>query len=187
MKFNYVIKDYYQKSRVLLYPLLRVRKYNSKPDGVYLFYKDIASIFNYELIVFFDKKNKVFQEEKDKIFEHKHLKQVFETENGDILIFNVLSLKEEVKAFLKGKYSKFPEFSKRFLRLYYGENIDNKEPLPNNPYHMIFYPEVYWEKVAEELNVRVDLLEEVYELWDKYNSQKENLNFELTKQYNNFE
>jgi hypothetical protein len=70
--------------------------------------------------------------------------------------------------FVVGAYSKFSSNGKRFLSDYYG--IHTAEWVYIESY---IFPKKYFKQYAEILEVDVKILQEVGELCDKYNEEKE--------------
>ena len=129
---------------------------------------------------------------------NKNLSNCYYTNKGELYIFNFFDRRETIDLFLEGKYSKFNEKEKDIILKYFGQrNTDKPCNLVNNkpqqPHHVILYPEYYHELVAEELYEKKDLktglmyLKEIQELWEKYDYEIEFLECEIIKTCRNYD
>ena len=171
-----IYREYFQKSKVFLYPLLGIKKgVRFVPTQTYLSWNDKYNIDYDKLLCLYvtDKNNKdkftLFSDEKLKIlpvFEEKH----------DIDEFNFLYVfdltlplkKRDIKKFKEGKYSKFTKKTKETIIKFFGERGKIAEYIES-----YLYPEYYYEDYSELLNINQKDLQDVGELCNKPDLQKE--------------
>ncbi len=179
-------KEYFQKSKVFLYPLLGIKKgVRFVPAQTYLSWADKYNIDSNKLLCLYttdeDNKNEftLFSDKKLKllpIFEKKY----------DIDTFNFLYVfdltlplkKRDIKKFKEGKYSKLSKKTKETIIKFFGERGKIAEYIES-----YLYPTYYWEDYSELLNISQKDLQEVGELCSKPDLQKEDftLDCELIK------
>ena len=164
-------RDYFQKSRVFLYPALEIRKGSSvTPIQTYVAWKDVLKPSDVKLVCLYhlrdDMEYKTF--EKNKLFGNR-LFEDFRTcaDNKGIYIFNFDQYIGDWDNFLKGKYSKISPEMKRRIRDFFKGNS-------NYIYVDSFIqPDKYYALYAELLGVRIDVLKETVELCSAPDLDKE--------------
>jgi len=163
MVIKSLYKDYFQKSRVFLYPALDIKRGVSvTPIETYVAWEGYYTQDDCKLICLYHLRNdedfKTF--ERVKLLGNKRFhdfKQV--DDNKGVYVFDFSDLKKDWNAFLTGKYSQFSTEHKRNIKTYIGKNN------PNLPYVESFlYPETYFKLYAEMMNVNEKLLRKVGEL-----------------------
>lgn len=168
-------KNYFQKSKAFLYPLLGIRKssLNVQPDETFISWKGRYKATDRRLICFYkNTETKQFEQFEKKLlltnalFEHK-----FKHNNGTVYVFNLSIFKKDWEFFLKGQYSEFSDTVKKVLKRYYGEESAEYEHMESYLFPMNFLS-VY----SNLLDVPVSLLKEVGQFADKYDPTKEELN-----------
>lgn len=162
---------YFQKSLFFLYPLLNIRGWDIRvPKNSYLIIEDYITEKDYKLICHFEKT------EGFGIFEIKYLfKNSFfledlsdqSTDDG-VYVFDLSFFKKEIDIFLSGKYSKMSEMIKYKIVGFYSEKSDIRDYVES-----FLYPDKYYEEYSKILKVPISALEEVGELADIYNRDKE--------------
>ena len=168
-----IYAQYFQKSKVFLYPLLGIKKgiryvpiqTYTNWDGHY------AGRSNLLLCVY-----TVEEESKETfdMFMEKHLeKNEFyhsrvSKNNLEIISFNLDFFKEDIKKFNQGKYSEFCILTKKIILNFFGNIGTISEYMES-----YLYPEKYYEIYSEMLNVPISTLEEVGELCDRPDLRKE--------------
>ena len=167
-------KEYFQKSKVFLYPLLGIRKgVRFVPTETYISWADICKSEDNKLLCLYiiDEDNKdIFKKFSDdkletlRIYESKH----HIDENNIVYIFNLKRFYKDLKKFREGKYSKFTKIVKEKIIKFFGEKGKIAEYIES-----YLYPKYYWEDYSELLNIHVKELQEVGELCDKPDLQKE--------------
>jgi len=179
-------REYFQKSKVFLYPLLGIKKgVRFVPTQTYLSWNDKYDIDSDKLLCLYvtDEDNKdqftIFSDRKLKllpVFEEKHDIDEF----NFLYVFDLtLPLKrKDIKRFKEGKYSKLTKKTKEIIIKFFGERGKIAEYIES-----YLYPGYYWEDYSELLNVKIKDLQEVGELCNKPDLQKEDftLDCELIK------
>ena len=163
MKIKSLYKEYFQKSRVFLYPALDIKRGVSvTPMETYMSWEGNYALSDAKLCCLYhlrdDDEFNVFEKHKllgNKLFHD--FKQV-EDKKG-VYIFDFSSLSEDWNAVVNGKYSKLSSDYKKKIRNYIGLSS------PNLPYIDSFlYPLRYIPLYAEMMDVSESLLLEVGEL-----------------------
>ena len=168
---------YFQKSKIFLYPFLELPKVDEKYFTIqtYLKYKDISieecfiiCVYNIKDVEYFTKYKKekinrsIYFTSEETIDENKH-----------IVIFNISKFKTDYHYFMLGQYSKFSSKSKDLIKKYFGARS------PQYVYVDTFInPKDYYNEYSTLLDVSKETLEEVVELCDKFDYEKEWLNTE---------
>lgn len=169
-----VYTQYFQKSKVFLYPLLGIKKGMSYvPRETYIAWEDMYSFEdNVFLCIYQTPMTERFER-----FINKHIvsNKLFENyikleESKHLFIFNLEAYKFDFDNFIKGKYSKISFDSKIKILDYFSSN-DKAE----NYIHSFLSPKDYHEEYAEYLGVEVESLKEVYELCTPPDLKKETL------------
>jgi hypothetical protein len=171
-----MIKDlynkYFQKSYTFLYPMLGFKRTKDpKPVQVYLHWPEEFPKESRKLVCVYLKEDteqwKNF--EKFKLLGHSMLDYVVPLcDNKVAYIFDMNPVAHDYDLFIQGAYSKFSTSAKRHLSDYYG--IHTAEWVYIESY---IFPKKYFKQYAEILDIDVKLLQEVGELCDKYNEEKE--------------
>ena len=174
-------KEYFQKSKVFLYPLLDIRKgVRFVPSQTYISWNDIYITEDNKFLCLYtvDKDNKEafvlfseFKLENLSLFEQK-----YDIDDYNFLyVFDLTSLitKRDLKKFKEGKYSKFSKKTKEKIIKFFGEKGLIAEYVES-----YLYPEYYWNDYSKLLNVKEKELQEVGELIDKPDLQKEDFTFD---------
>jgi|JI7StandDraft_1071085.scaffolds.fasta_scaffold05710_6 hypothetical protein len=179
MAIDSLYKEYIQKSKVFMYPLLDVRKGVSvTPIETYCMWENHYAKEDCKLITLYhlrdDPEFKQFEKLKllgNPLF---HDFQMTEEDIG-VYVFDYRKHKDDWMRFIEGKYSKFSLELKRKLQTHFGQ--------ANRGYIDSFlYPERYFKLYAELLTVdpsdapgMLSTLREVGELCSKLDLEKENL------------
>lgn len=177
---KYIITEYFQKSKNLLFPLLGFKKEEKFiPKNTYLYWNNYWSIDNFDLIVHYDKMG--YGYERSKILRNPHHKACYELDEGFFYIFDLSEYNKDVCLFMKGKYSKMSSGAQYKIRDYHNDYYKKVIPLKEHFCHMIFNPIFYYREVLKELgsSIKIEDLKQVGELWDVYNKEKETINIIL--------
>ena len=181
--------DYFQKSKVFLYPLLNFKDNELfKPINTFLYCDKIdESIIDYNLLVLYKFEEKTLFEkfEATKIIPHKDMVNCYLTDDGMLYIFNLSHFSETVDHFINGDYSKFPEAVKKIIYKFHITGFDSDKYGPKdfesgamnfegNIYAMTsLYPWIFKDKIAEEMfatknfyDTKVEAMEAV-KMWDE--------------------
>lgn len=185
MVITSLYKDYFQKSRVFLYPALDIKRGVSvTPIETYMSWANHYAVDDAKFICLYHLRDDDFfkQFEKVKLLGNKlyhDFKQV--EEKKGVYVFDFSDQLEDWHHVTTGKYSKISNDFKAKIRQYIGYNN------PNLPYVESFlYPERYFKMYAEMMGVEEKVLREVGELCSKPDLTQETLNIsvlnlELTK------
>jgi hypothetical protein len=168
-----IYTQYFQKSKVFLYPLLGVAKgIRYVPIQTYTSW-DGNHVGNENLLICVYK----IEQDSKKTFnkflkEHLQKNELFHSnsssDNLEIVTFNLSFFKGDLRKFEQGKYSEFSIMTKKIIMDFFGNTGTISEYMES-----YLYPEKYYEVYSEILNVPITLLEEVIELCDKPNMKKE--------------
>jgi len=168
--------DYFQKSRIFLYPVLEIKRGGSiTPIQTYVSWDNIKH-HDYKLITVYhireDKEYKQF--EKTKLLGNKLFEQFIEGEgNKGIYIFDLSHLKDSWSNFLLGKYSKLSMLHKNYIKAFY-KGSSNYSYIDS-----YLHPDKYYSLYSDLLGVSIKTLKEVGELTDPIDIDKEILEFEM--------
>lgn len=168
-----VYTDYFQKSKVFLYPLLQFKKGLSYvPKQTYIAMDHMYSFDDYRFLCEYHVK----MSEKFKKFFNTHIKNHPKFDHhidlGDdkhVFVFDFVSFKSDYKRFLVGKYSHFTLESKLIILDFFSEGKSSE-------YIEVFLsPDGYHADYADALNVDIDIIEKVSELCSIPDLDKETL------------
>ena len=168
-----VYTEYFQKSKVFLYPLLGLRKgLEYVPADTYICWDKLFDTNDYKLIC-------VYETEKTvdfKNFELKHLKNhslldfYHDFGNKQAYVFDMRPYKYDHMMFAKGHYSKISIGTKNKILQYFGTKGKASDYIES-----FLNPSGFHEVYAESLGVNIDLIKEVYEVCSKPDIVKETL------------
>jgi hypothetical protein len=168
-------KEYFQKSRVFLYPALGIRRGVSvTPIETYMGWDGKFSVEDRKLCCLYHlRDDEDFRQfEKNKLlgnplfFDFKQVK-----DKKAVYVFDFNQMANDWDAVVKGKYSKLSQKHKTIIRNYIGLTS------PQLPYIDSFlYPERYFKLYAEMIGVEEELLKSVGELCSLPNFELEILN-----------
>jgi hypothetical protein len=169
---NDLYRKYFQKSFTFLYPLLGFKKRNKhKPIQTYVMWEDVYNKDARKLICVYKRDDS----EEWRTFEREHLVTHYMLDyclpidkDSVLYVFDFNIFKDDYDHFMNGKYSKMSTRSKQLLTDYYG--IHTPEWVFVESY---VFPEAYFDKYAEILEIDVKELIKVGELCDKYDPEKE--------------
>jgi hypothetical protein len=178
-----VYTQYFQKSKVFLYPLLDIKKGATYvPRQTYIAWEDMYSIEDTMfLCVYQTPMNERFQRFIDRfILSHELFDKYIQLEDKKhLFIFNLKSRKFDFDNFIEGKYSKISLDSKIKILDFFGSNDKVEDYI-----HSFLSPKDHHEEYAEYLGVDIESIKEVYELCTPPDIEKETLinnNWILTK------
>jgi len=169
-----VYTEYFQKSKVFLYPLLRLKKgIDFVPVETYCFWDEVYDHSDYKFIcVYKTKLNEAFIK-----FQLDHLPllhtRMEHHDLGDeqIIVFDLSDYKHDYEKFLEGRYSAFGIDSKIAILDFFGgqgriSSYVKSFLTPDEDLHKLY---------AEYFNVDLELIEHVHELCSKPDAIKETL------------
>lgn len=176
-----IYKSYFQKSKVFLYPLLRIKKgIRFVPAETYITWShDLIDSKNVLICAYqISKITKNEQEVKTKqefntfVKEHLETNEFYHsrhfTDNLDIIVFDLSYFKHDIKMFREGKYSKFSRLTKDIILDFFGDIGTISKYMES-----YLFPEKYYDVYSDILNVPISLLAETIELCDKPDLDKE--------------
>ena len=169
-----VYTDYFQKSKVFMYPLLGYKKgIGHVPRQTYIALEDVYSIDDTMFMCLYQtpmtKKFILFLEKH--VFSHQHFyKHIKLSERRHLIVYDFTSLKFDYDNFIKGKYSNISIDSKINILDYFGDDDKVSEYV-----HSFLSPQESHEEYAEFLNVSVRQLKDVHEICTPPDLEKETL------------
>jgi hypothetical protein len=158
-----VYLEYFQKSKVFLYPLLEIKKGITRvPIQTYVAWDNVYST-NYLkfLCVYTTKKNPKFNSfVNNNLMKHSLLEEVIELkENKHLFIYDFTKFKSDYKKFLEGKYSQYSLNSKISIIDFFGTQKKIGSYVEG-----FLTPEGVHEEYAEFLGVDIKSVEDIYEV-----------------------
>jgi hypothetical protein len=170
-----VYSQYFQKSKVFLYPLLKLKKgIDFVPEQTYIAWDNIYDQSDFKFLCLYSAGEKDL---KFNVFHEKHLKNhhllesyIYLGDDTHIYVFDYSCFKHDFLSFIDGKYSKFSIKTKSTILNFFG-NIGNISEYVKS----FLNPELYHETYAEALEVDVKLIKEVWELCSLPDKEKETI------------
>lgn len=175
MAIKSLYKDYVQKSRIFLYPILEIRRGASvTPIETYIAWEGQYSPKDMKLMCLYHLRSDVefLAFEKEKLYNNKHFfdfKQV--EDNKGVYTFDFSNYDKDWNKIMRGQYSELSAGYKKKIEAFYGRRDANYAYVES-----FLYPEKYYSMYAEMILVKEDLLREVKELCSKFDFEKETLN-----------
>lgn len=169
-----VYTDYFQKSKVFLYPLLKLKKGIAfVPEQTFFAWEGIYKPEECKFLCLYNTKldSKFLKFELDYLNNHPLLEACFRLDDcNQLYVFDMIKYKHDVYSFIKGGYSNFSLDSKALIEGFFGSvgNISNYVDT-------FLYPEEYHEDYAEFLGVSLSIIENVHELCTAPDQEKETL------------
>lgn len=171
-----IYREYFQKSYTFLYPLLGIKKKFPKPEHTYMFWPDISDEPCKLFCIYKKEKTDLWRKfERDFLITHKMLDHCIPIDDENILyVFDLNCFSADYKKLLDGKYSQFSTEARKLITDYYGVHT------PEWVYIESFmFPQKYFKKYAELLDVDVEFLKSVGELCPKYDKEKETCSLQV--------
>lgn len=175
-----VYTDYFQKSKVFLYPLLRFRAGLSfVPVQTYVCWEHLITIDESKFLCEYN----VGTSEKFELFSNSYLKKhplfyeyVQLDEDRHLFIFDFTRYKLDFKRFVDGKYSKFSLDAKITILDFFGNKGNISEYVS-----LFLSPNSAHKLYAEALDVSIKQIEEVFEVCSIPDLEKETLYFKKSE------
>lgn len=178
MVIDALYKNYFQKSKVLLYPLLGIKRgCVAIPEQTYLSWQGYLTPEDMKLICIYPKRsdNAYINFENNTLIKHNRLCDVVElNDEQKLFTFDFSDLKDDWNKFINGQYSQINSELKRKIRDHFDKNTGNYVYIDS-----YLFPEKYFSLYAELLGTNVELLTSVGELCSKPDLEKENLVAEI--------
>jgi len=155
--------QYFQKSKIFLYPLLGIRKGEEfVPMETYICWDGLYSQGDYKYICIYNiNRNLKFKNFENNVIRSNEFLELAMTidKNTQLYVFDLSKYKNDIDMFLKGSYSNFSINSKNKIIKYFG-SVGRIAKYINS----YLYPEDYHEVYAQALKVDIKLIREVYEV-----------------------
>jgi hypothetical protein len=179
MKIVSMYKDYFQKSRVFLYPALGIKRGVSvTPIQTYMSWTNKYSPADGKLCCLYHLRNDLdFRNfEQVKLLSNKYFHEFVQVEEKKgVYVFDYSDLINDWNHIIAGRYSKISPEYKKHIRNFIGLNS------PNLPYIDSFlYPDRYFNLYSELMGVDVTVLKSVGELCSLPDLDKENLEIQVS-------
>jgi len=178
MKIIYT--EYFQKSKVFLYPLLSLKKGISYvPNNTYISWDNYYTNKDCKLIcVYDDEMTSSFRHfESLNLLQHPMLFDYYNLESKSIYVFDLSQHKHDFSSFIEGYYSKFSLETKKKILNFFGNTGNISKYIES-----FLNPEEYHEQYSESLNVDINIIKDVYEVCSKPDMEKETLYQVLPKE-----
>lgn len=164
---------YFQKSRSFLYPALGIKRTSyHNPTGTYLAAEGLVGPEDMILVCTFKNEDssgfKVFEEQM--LIGNPLYKHHITIDDHKLYMFDYSTYRADWFNFIMGKYSKLSTPLKKAIRVYYGENSSEYKYIDS-----FLHPDKYFSAYAHLLGVDVETLQEVGELCDPCDMEKETL------------
>ena len=177
MKLESVYTNYFQKSKIFLYPLLEIKRGAvTTPIQVYFEFEDKFTASDRFLLCRFEHKkdDASIRFEKDVLLSHKRFKGfIILKDNSKLFLFDFSDIASDYDFIFKGQYSKVSKNLKYKILNHFEKNGSNYIYMES-----FLFPEKYYADYAELLNVEKSLLMETTELCDKPDIVKEKLTYQ---------
>tara|TARA_R100001460_G_scaffold89600_3_gene131138 strand:- start:719 stop:1270 length:552 start_codon:yes stop_codon:yes gene_type:complete len=172
---NSVFANYFQKSKVFLYPLIDMKKnYRYTPIETYVRWQNVYKLSDKKLICEYKvRPSKRFQTfEKKYIATNPYLENIiYLTEKQMVCIYDMSKFEDEFIYFIKGEYSKYKDIYKEKVLEFYEEKGKKNKYVDS-----YLFPEEYHEMYADELDVDLSIVQDTFELCNKPDLEKETFN-----------
>lgn len=165
--------DYFQKSRMFLYPLLEIRRGAlAVPIETYIQWEGKYTSEDAKFICFYKKKEEkeFILFEKNMLVKHNRLIEKIEMTDELIYIFDFSDYKHDFIHFINGTYSKMDSETKRKILNFFDKYSSNYVYMES-----YLYPGKYFSLYAKLLGVDKELLMDVGELCNKPDIEKETI------------
>tara|TARA_R110000868_G_scaffold126161_1_gene333099 strand:+ start:3009 stop:3572 length:564 start_codon:yes stop_codon:yes gene_type:complete len=173
MYVHALYRKYFQKSKIFLYPLLDIKRGTKiVPSETYLGWNESYTPEDMKLICVYNTTNSDYEQfEKTVLLKHTRISDYIKVNDKKcIIVFDFSDLKEDWFHFVNGKYSQINVNLKRKIIGFFDESTGNYIYV-----YSYLFPEKFFARYAEILDVPVDLLKSVGELCDKPDLNKEKL------------
>jgi hypothetical protein len=172
MSINALYKQYFQKSKIFLYPLLDIKRGSSvTPIQTYLAWDGIYTPEDIKLIAIYHVRDDYEYQnfEKTILLKHSRLFDYRMLNEKELLVaFDFSDIKEDWFKLIDGQYSKMSLSVKRKIRDHFDKNGGHYVYIDS-----YLFPEKYFPIYSELLNVTEDFLKSVGELCSKPDLEKE--------------
>jgi hypothetical protein len=172
MALNSLYRNYFQKSKVFLYPLLGINRGSSVvPQQTYFSWGTTIKSEDKKLICSYpNRTDSIFESFNSKVLiNHTRLVDIYAVNKDEsIYIFDFNDLEYDWTNIINGQYSKIDKNLKQKILNFFKNNHGNYLYIES-----YLYPEKHFKTYAELLNVNIELLISVGELCSKPDYEKE--------------
>lgn len=156
-------KEYFQKSKVFLYPILGLeRGISTVPSGTYIAWDKLIEPSDQKLItVYTCTDHQDYPDfKKNILLQHDFLIDIRVGENNEhIYVFDLLAIGSDYQYFLSGKYSSMSDEVKELILTFFDGDRRTLEYVES-----YLFPEDFFEDYSKLLNVDIDIIKDVGEL-----------------------
>lgn len=171
MVINDIYKKYFQKSQIFLYPLLGFERGTIAPIQTYMTLEGKYKVEDRKFVLVYDPilADDFEAFKTNRLLKHKLLiENIEDQDRKQIFVFDFSSFTSDWELISTGKYSQISIVNKRKILNYFEKNSANYIYI-----HSYLFPNKWFNRYAELLDVKLDLLLSVGELIDKPNFDKE--------------
>lgn len=178
MAIDALYRDYFQKSKIFLYPILDIKKGScAVPEQTYVSWDGHIKPEDAKLIALYPKRQdelyKTF--EKNVLLKHPRICDYIELNDEQLLItFDFSDLSEDWNHFINGKYSMIDIKIKRKILSFFNKNSGNYVYMES-----YLFPDKFFNMYANLLGTSEKLLRDVGELCSKLDLERETLVAEI--------
>lgn len=178
MEIDALYTSYFQKSKVLMYPLLGIKRgCPAIPEQTYLAWGSKITLEDMKFITVYAKRADIeyLNFEKNVLLKHPRICDYIVLNSEQVLFtFDFSDLKHDWNKFINGQFSKLNQELKRKIRDHFDKNSSTHVYVDS-----YMFPEKYFSLYAKLLGADEELLREVGELCSKPDLEKENLMAEV--------
>lgn len=174
MVIDALYRKYFQKSKVFLYPLLDIKRGTRiVPTETYVSWNDTYGPEDMKLVCVYaiENNDEYRQFEKNILLKHTRITDYVKIDDKTaVFVFDLSDLGDDWFHFINGQYSKIDINVKRKILNFFDKNGGNHLYM-----NSFLFPEKFFQRYAEILDVAVSFLESVGELCSKPDLQQEKL------------
>ena len=178
MAITSLYKNYFQKSRIFMYPILEIKRGSSvTPIETYVSWDGQYSPKDMKLISLYHLRDdaQFIKFEKEKLVGNKYFHSFKEIEDKKaVYVFDFSEFAKDWIKIINGKYSQISYSYKKKIENFYGRRDSNYAYVES-----FLYPEKYYKMYSEIINVPENVLREVGELCSKMDIEKETLHAKI--------
>ena len=167
-------KEYFQKSKTFLYPLLGIKRGSKyKPDNTYVAWQDRYKFYDNVIVCVYNLVNsKEFRRfEQETLFCNLYFKDFYYLPNNKVAyVFTLEDYTSDYQTFLEGRYSKLSNDTKELIQNFF---LLSTKSIHYHWLNSYLYPERYYHLYAELLDMDVNDIP--LELCPSLNTVKEEL------------
>ena len=172
MSINALYRNYFQKSKIFVYPLLGIKKGSSvTPVQTYFGWNDYVAPEDMKLVTVFHARTDqdYIDFEKNVLLKHNRLSDYIKLNDTEVLYtFDFSDMETDWMHLINGRYSKMNPTIKRKIRDHFDKNGSNFMYMDS-----FLFPEKYFNIYSELLGVNEEVLKQVGELCTKPDMEKE--------------